>query len=211
MSLGVLAWQPMRLYGFPMSPNSRRAHLTLEEIGEPYEYVTVDLTQGEQKKPEYLALNPFGRVPTLVDGGLVIWESHAIMQYLTAKYPEKGLDAGSPAERGEISRWLFANAAHFGPSCSRIFAHTMRLPEEQRIARVAEEGRAEAMKTLGILEEALKGKEWLVSGRLTIADLSFAPTLAFAPMLGIELDGFPQVTGWLDRIKERPSFKKVYA
>ncbi|NUO54495.1 MAG: glutathione S-transferase family protein [Polyangiaceae bacterium] len=200
----------MRLYGFPMSPNARRVHLTLEEVGEPYEYVLVDLTKGEQKKPEYLALNPAGRVPTFVDGGYVLWESHAIMQYLAAKYPEKGLDGGSAHERGEIAKWLFMNAAHFGPAFARIFAHTIRLPEDQRIARVADEGRAEATKSLGILEESLKGKEWLVSARLTIADLAYAPSLAFASMLGVDLSPYTHVSGWLDRIKERPSFKKVF-
>ncbi len=200
----------MKLYGFPMSPNSRRVHLTLEEIGEPYEYVVVDLTQGEHKQPEYLALNPNGRVPTFVDGGYVIWESHAIMQYLAAKFPDRGLDGGNPHERGDISKWLFTNAAHLGPAASRVFSHTIRLPEDRRIERVAEEGRVEVIKTLGILDEALKGKEWLVSARLTLADISFAPTIAFAPMLGFDLSPFPQVTAWLERYKERPAFKKVY-
>lgn len=200
----------MKLYGFPMSPNSRRVQLTLEEIEEPYEYVTVDLTKGEHKQAEYLALNPFGRVPTLVDGGYVLWESHAILQYLAAKYPEKGLDGGNPHEKGEIAKWLFANAAHFGPAAARVFAHTIRLPEEQRMPRVAEEGRAEVTKVLGVLEEALKGKEWLVSARLTLADIAFTPTLAFAPMLGFDLSQYPHLSAWLDRIRDRPSYKKIY-
>ncbi len=200
----------MKLYGFPMSPNSRRVHLVLEEVGEPYEYVEVDLTKGANKAPEYLALNPCGRVPTLVDGGYVIWESHAILQYLAAKYPKHGLDGDGAPERGEVAKWLFLNASHFGPAFARVFAHTIRLPEDQRIPRVAEESRAEVTKVLGILDAALAGKEWLVSGRRTLADLAYAPTLTFAPMLSFDLSTVPQVEAWLGRMKERDSYKKVY-
>src|SRR5262245_10204350 len=113
----------MKLYGFPMSPNSRRAQLVLEELGLAYEYVTVDLMTGAQKKPEYLALNPNGRVPTLVDGEFVLWESHAIGEYLAEKHPTKRLGGSSPAERGEIGKWTYLNAAHFGPAFARVFAH----------------------------------------------------------------------------------------
>lgn len=199
----------MKLLGFAMSPNVRRAQLTLEELGLPYELVPVDLMSGEHKKPEYLALNPNGRVPTLVDGDFVLWESHAIGEYLASKAPDKKLDGQTPAERAEISKWTYLNAAHFGPSFARVFAHTIRLPEDKRIASVAKEGRAEATKILGILDGALAGKQWLVGGRITLADLSYAPSLAFAPMLGFDLAKYPNIAAWLGRMKERPAFKKV--
>lgn len=199
----------MKLYGFPMSPNSRRAQLTLEEIGVAYEYVAVDLASGAHKGPEYLAINPFGRVPTLVDGDFTLWESHAILEYLAAKHPEAGLGPKTPVERGEISRWMFLNAAHFGPANAAIFAHTIRLPEDQRIPKLAENGRAEATRIFGVLDAALAGKTFLVGERVTLADLSIAPAAAFAPMLGLDLSTYPNVTAWIERLKSRPSFKKV--
>jgi glutathione S-transferase len=204
----------MKLYGFPMSPNSRRAQLALEELGIAYEYVTVDLMKGEQKAPAYLALNPNGRVPTLVDGEFILWDSHAIAEYLAAKHPDKKLDGTTPAERAEVAQWTYLNAAHFGPAFARVFAHTMRLPEDQRIPRVAEEGRAEATRVIGVLDQALRGrdgqpKEWLVASRITVADLAFGATLPFASMLGFDLSGYPSVASWLERLMARPSFKKV--
>lgn len=199
----------MKLYGFPMSPNVKRAQITLEEAGATYELVPVDLTQGEHKQPAYLALNPNGRVPTLVDGELVLWESHAICEYVAAKYPTAKLGGQSPEEIGSIAKWTYANAAHFGPAFAGIFAHTIRLPEEQRIPRIAENGRAEATRMLGILNDALAGKRHLVGERLTIADISFAPSLSFAPMLGFDLGMWPNVASWLAALKERPAVKKV--
>jgi glutathione S-transferase len=198
-----------------MSPNVRRVLIVLEEVGAPYELVPVDLMSGAQRSPEYLALNPNGRVPTLeVDDDpsgqrLLLWESHAIVQYLAARYPAARLDGERPGEKGEIAKWLFLNAAHFGPALSHVFAHSIRLPEEQRIPKLVEAGRAEANKILGILEGALGGRETLVAERVTLADLAYAPSLLFAPMLGIELARFANVTAWLERLKQRPSIRKV--
>src|ERR1700748_2702300 len=101
----------LQLHGFPMSPNTRRALFALEEVGEPYELVAVDLMSGQQKTPGYAALNPTARVPTLVDGDFVLWESNAILEYLAARSPASRLGAAEPRETGEIARWMFMNAA----------------------------------------------------------------------------------------------------
>src|SRR5690606_576209 len=112
-------------------------------VGAPYELVPVDLMSGAQRSPEYLAINPNGRVPTLEDEGpggerILLWESHAILQYLAAKHPAARLDGETPLERGEVAKWLFVNAAHLGPAMAHVFAHTIRLPEEQRIPKLVE-------------------------------------------------------------------------
>ncbi len=199
----------MKLHGFSMSPNTRRARFMLEECGAPYEFVPVDLMSGEQKKDPYRALNPTMRVPTLVDGDFSLWESNAILEYLAATYPDKQLGPGSARERGEISRWTFMNAAHLSPNVARIFAHTIRLPAEKRIPQLVDEGRAEVDRCLAPLDAALAEKEYLL-GRLTIADISIAPTLSAAPMLGIDLGRFPNVTQWISRISKRPAYKAVF-
>lgn len=199
----------MKVYGFPMSPNVRRVLVVLAELGIDHELVPVDLMAGAHKQPDYLAVNPNGRVPTLVDGDLVLWESHAIIGYLAAKKPEARLDGESPAERAEIQKWMFQNAAHFGPAFAGIFSHTIRLPEDQRIPRIAELGRAEAERTFAVLDAALAGREYLVGGRFTLADAAYAPTLSFAPMLGFDLARWPNVAAWAARLAARPSVKKV--
>jgi glutathione S-transferase len=198
----------LKLHGFPMSPNTRRALFALEELGETYELVPVDLMAGQQRTEAYLALNPTGRVPTLVDGSFVLWESNAILEYLAAKRPDKRLGPESPAERGEISRWAFMNAAHLSPNVARIFAHTIRLPEDQRIPRLVDEARVEVDRSLKAMGARLEGREWLLD-RFSLADIAVAPTLSAAPMLGIDLGRFPSVAEWMKRIGARPAWQKV--
>src|SRR5580698_6346511 len=198
----------LKLHGFPMSPNTRRALFALEEHGLPYEVVTVNLMQGEQKAPAYLALNPTGRVPTLVDGDFVLWESNAILEYLARAHPEKKLGGASPRDTGEIARWMYMNAAHLSPNIARIFAHTIRLPEDQRLPRIVEEARAEVDRCLKAIEAQLAGREHLLD-RFSLAEIAIAPTLSAAPMLGIDLARFPSVDGWVKRIGARPAWQKL--
>jgi glutathione S-transferase len=198
----------MRLHGFPMSPNTRRARLVLEECGVEYEFVNVDLMTGEQRKPPYSGLNPTMRVPTLVDGELQLWESNAILEYLAALHPEKDLGPKNPRERAELSRWMFMNAAHLSPAQAHIFAHSIRLPEDQRIPKMVENGRAEVARSLGPLNEHLTGREYILD-RFTIGDIAIAASLSMAPMLGIDLSAYPAISAWLARIQARPSWKKT--
>jgi glutathione S-transferase len=198
----------LKVHGFRMSPNTRRALFALEEVGVPYELVVVDLMAGEQKSPGYLALNPTGRVPTLVDGDFVLWESNAILEYVAALHPEKKLGGQSPRDAGEIARWTFMNAAHLSPNVARIFSHTIRLPEDQRIPRLVTEARDEVDRSLRAMAARLEGREYLVD-RFSLAEIALAPTLSAAPMLGIDLGRFPAVAAWMQRITGRPAWKKV--
>ena len=188
------------LHGFPMSPNTRRALLALEETGSDYRLEPVDLMSGQQKSDAYRKLNPTARVPTLVDGDIVLWESNAILVYLAEKHPDRLFAGKLPAERGDVARWMFMNAAHLSPAMARIFAHTIRLPEDQRLPRIVEESRAEVDRSLGGVELHLKEtqREYL-GGPFGIADLSIAPALGFASMLGVSLEAFPAVASWLGR------------
>lgn len=190
-----------------MSPNTKRAILGLEEAGLAYEQVPVDLMTGEQRGAAYKELNPTARVPALVDGEFVLWESNAILEYVAALAPARRLVAESPRERGEIARWMFMNTSHLSPNMARIFAHTIRLPEAQRNPKLVEESRAEVERCLVALEQRLVGREWLAADRLTIADLSVAPTLGLAAMLQLDLSHCPHVLQWMARLEARPSWK----
>ncbi len=199
----------LTLHGFQFSPNTRRAQLGLEEAGLPYELVPVDLMSGAQKSSEYLALNPTGRVPVLRDGDFLLWESNAILEYVTALAPDKALGAQSSRERGHLAQWIFMNAAHLSPAIAHIFAHTIRLPEDQRIPQLVANGRNELDRCLVPLDAALAGREW-IADRFTIVDISIGATLGAAPMLGIDLGKWPNVAAWHARVRERASWKKVY-
>jgi glutathione S-transferase len=199
----------LTLHGFPMSPNTRRALLMLAECDAPHELVTVDLMAAEHRGDAYLALNASGRVPTLVDGDLVLWESNAILGYLAEKFADKHLGGETAADRAEIARWMFMNAAHLSPSLARVFAHTIRLPEDQRLPRIVEEARTDIGRSLRALERRLTGREHL-GERFSIAEVSIAPSLTIAPMLGVDLATYPSVASWMDRIAARAAWKKVY-
>lgn len=200
----------MRLHGFPMSPNTRRAQLALEEAGIEYQVVPVDLMSGEQRSETYRALNPTARVPALVDGDFILWESNAILDYIASLRPEKNLGPANPRERGEISRWMYMNAAHLSPAMAHIFAHSIRLPEDQRIPKLVENGRAEIARCVEPFDQRLAaGGEFLLD-RVTIADLSIAPTLDIAAMIGVDLSPYKNVLEWQSRIRARPSWKKIY-
>lgn len=198
----------IELHGFVMSPNTRRARLMLEELEVPYRFVDVDLMAGEQRGDAYRKLNPTGRVPTLVDGDFVLWESNAILLYLADEHPARKLAGDGARERGDVARWMFMNAAHLSPAVARVFAHTIRLPEDRRIPRLVEEGRAEVDRCLAPLEAALAGKEYVL-GRFTAADVAIAPTLAGAPLIGLDLGRTPAVAAWMKRMTERPAWKKL--
>jgi glutathione S-transferase len=200
----------MRLHGFPMSPNTRRAQLGLEEAAIEYELVPVDLMSGEQRSETYRALNPTARVPALVDGDFILWESNAILEYVAALRPEKMLGPVNARERAELSRWMFMNAAHLSPAVAHIFAHTLRLPEDQRIPKLVENGRAEIARCLEPFNTRLAVGSEFILDRLTIADLSIAPVLTIAPMLGLDLSIYPHVVEWQSRLASRPSWKKIY-
>src|SRR3974390_1077846 len=105
----------MKLYYNPLSPNVRRVRLTAAVLGVELEEKRLDFAKGEHKSPAYLALNPNGAVPTLVDGDYVLTESRAIMQYLASKKPESGLLPRDEAARADVTRWQFWDAAHFSP------------------------------------------------------------------------------------------------
>ena len=131
----------MKLYCSPRS-RSIRPRWLLEEIGAPCEVVNLDLTKGEHKTPEYMKIHPHGAVPALVDGDLAMFESAAICAYLADKFPEKQLApaVGTPA-RGLYYQWMVYSMATLEPPVLQVFMHTLMLPDAQRSAAVAAEGR----------------------------------------------------------------------
>src|SRR5215813_14799868 len=110
----------IKLYMNLISPNVRRVRLTAAVLGIELEEKKLDLAKGEQKKPDYLALNPNGAVPTLVDGDLVLTESRAIMQYLASKRPESGLLPRDERVRADVTRWQFWDSSHFSPQIGTL-------------------------------------------------------------------------------------------
>ncbi len=179
----------IKLYGGTFS----RASIVqwyLEELEIPYEFVKLDMQAGEHRQPEYLAINPMGKVPAIVDGDFILWESGAILLYLADKYAKIPL---SPEERGEYSQWsLFANAS-LAPG---IFVEANREKEMPKL--------------MNPLNEILGKQPFLVGKEFTVADVAVGSILAFIPMmLKLDLSEYPNVTDYTNKLTERPAFQKT--
>jgi len=191
----------MKLYEFAPT-RSIRARWTLQELGVEFESVPVNLVVGEHRRPEFLAINPAGLVPALVDGDLVVTESVAIVVYLAEKYPEKGFIPADVRERSQLFRWLLFAATELEQPLWRIARNTRLYPEERRqptdVAIASEDFRAMA----AVLERHLRGRRFVVGEQATVADFVTAYTLDWADVTGL-LDGFPDLRSYMERMYAR--------
>jgi glutathione S-transferase len=202
----------MKLYINPMSPNVRRVRVTAAVLGLKLDEQRLDFTQGEHKTPEYLALNPNGAVPTLVDGDHVLTESRAIMQYLASQHPESGLLPRDEAARADVTRWQFWDAAHFSPALGtftfqKIIKPLMGLgaPDQSKL----DEALLNIRRFGAVLDQHLRRQQYLVGSALTVADLTVACSLMYARRTDVPLADFPSLTSWFSRITDLPAWKQT--
>jgi len=202
----------MKLYYNPLSPNGRRARLAAAVLGSNVDEKVVDFSKGEHKSPEYLALNPNGAVPTLVDGDFVLTESRAIMQYLASKKPESGLLPRDEASRADVTRWQFWDAAHFSPALGtlafeKIIKGMMGMGEPDN-AKVGE-ALANFRRFAAVLNLRLDGKAYVVGNALTIADLTLASSLMYSSQTDAPVSEFSNVESWFSRMTALDGWKQT--
>jgi glutathione S-transferase len=202
----------MKLYHNPMSPNVRRVRLTAAVLDIALDEKRLDFTKGEHKTAEYLALNPNGAVPTLVDGEFVLTESRAIMQYLATKKPEAGLLPRDEQGRADVTRWQFWDAAHFSPQLGtvtfeKLIKGMMGMGDPD--ARKVDEALTNFRRFGAVLNKRLEGRQYVVGSALTVADLTLASSLMYAKQAEVPLAEFPNVQAWFGRISELEAWKKT--
>lgn len=192
----------MKLYGHELSGNSYKVKLMLSLLGLDYEWIKVDLMAAAHKQPEFLALNPFGQVPVLVDGETVLADAQAILVYLARQYGgEQWLPlAAEPMSR--VIRWLSTTAGEIrqGPESARLY-HLFKATSID-IERALQKSEF----ILAQLNTHLADREWLELGHPTIADVAVFPYVALAPDGKISLENYPYVLAWCDRIQHLPGF-----
>jgi len=193
-------------YGAPMS-SAGRTHWMLEEIGVPYEYKRVSLRDGDNKKPEFLKVNPNGKIPTLQDGDVTLTESMAINFYLAEKYG-KGLMPTDVAERAHVYEWSFWAISNVQPLFLAILLNTMIRPEAERDPKAVAAAREQIPPYLQALDRALQGKDYLVGNRFTVADLNAASVIGLGSFVGVDLSTCGNAQAWQNRVQGRPSFAK---
>jgi len=200
--------EPMiKVYGVPMS-RAMRALWMLEELGEPYELVTVNFADGGTRKPEFLRINPNGHIPALQDGDVTLFESMAINLYLARNY-DKGLWPKSTADEGRAFQWSLWAMTELEEPVITALLHRVFLPAEQRDAQKADDAAVRFQTPLAVLNGALAGRDYLAGPAFTVADLNVASVLGIAPMCGLDLTTAPHARRWLETCNARPALARA--
>lgn len=192
----------MKLYEFAPT-RSIRVRWTLQEMDVPFEAVTVNLAANEHHSAEFLKINPAGKLPALVDGDFVLTESIAIVLYLAEKYPAKKLMPTDLRERAQLYRWLLFTTTELEQPLWRIARHSNIYPVDKRLPAEIELARGDFLPMAQVVEDHLRGREFLAGGHLTVADFVLAYTLDWAKLVKL-LDGFPALDAYVERMYARP-------
>ncbi len=202
----------MKLYGFPASPNTWKVRALAAQLKMPLEFELVDLLKGAQQTPAFLALNPTGRTPVLVDGDFKLWESNAILQYLASKNPTP-LYPNDAKGRADVSRWQFWDLAHWGAqACQPLtFENLVKkfvnlgAPDQAVVAKATEAFTKEAK----MLDAHLARHKYLVNDTLTIADFTVAAPLFHAQGAGIPVAHYANIGAWFGRVSALPCWSET--
>jgi glutathione S-transferase len=197
-----------RLLGRKTSGNVQKVVFFFEETGLAYTREDYGRQFENTMTPEYRALNPTSKVPTLIAGEVVIWESNTILRYLAAK-ERPDLTGATPAERTEVERWMDFLLAAVNPGYVAVFVGSRLKPEERTEAYHA--AGKDLAQQLAIIEGHLAGRDWLALGRLTIADIALGPILKRCLGFDIGRPASPGLEAWLVRLEALPSFRKATA
>lgn len=202
----------MKIYGHFMSPPANFVRLTLSAAGVAHEYHHVELSKGETRTPEYRAINPYGKVPALVDGDLKLAESCAISRYIAAK-AKSDLYPDDIKQRAVIDQWMDFAAHHVRTNMgkvlfNRMFAPMMGAPTDEKAIK---DGLDALGTNVPMVEEQLSKSRYLAQGRLTIADIAMIAAMEPFETIGYSLDPFPNVKKWREGIMSEAWYKKVHA
>jgi glutathione S-transferase len=197
----------IQLYG-NLRSRAMRCLWMLEEVGEPYQLIEKSTRADDLQSAEYLRLNPNARIPALVDGEVVLWESMAINLYLAQKY-QGPMHCAGPEVLGLSAQWSFWAVLEIEALLLDLLQHRAVLPEFARDASYAERDELLLRKPLGILNDALAGREYLVGNSFTVADLNVASILVWGKIARLDMSTYPEATRWLDGCLARAAYGRV--
>ncbi len=200
----------IKLYDFLPCPFGQKVRIALAEKGLTYDLVQVDITKGEHRHPDFFRLNPFGRVPVLVDEDTTIYDSTIINEYLEDEYPEPPIlpPVGSSAMRARARRLEDFADTSFTPQVGQLMAELGK-PDAERNAERLQRLNQAVERVLDYLNQELAGAQFLATD-FSVAEIGFIPRLLVLPNLGIEAGtNRPNVDGWIKRLLERPSLRNL--
>ncbi|KQX25931.1 MULTISPECIES: glutathione S-transferase family protein [unclassified Sphingomonas] len=190
-------------YGNPRS-RAQMVHFMLEELGVPYRPVVVDFQNGESRQPDYLAVNPMGKVPAIVHRGVTVTETGAIIAYLADAFPQAGLaPAIDDPARGTWLRWLFFGAGVFEPA---LLDKMMQRPEAPR----ATAGYGSYEDALHAIEAMLQPGPWILGERFSAADVYMGSELSWAASFNApDIADNPRIAAYIERVRARPAYQRT--
>lgn len=194
------------LYGSPRS-SAGRCYWTLEEAGVPYILKEVDMKNKEHKSAEFLKINPMGKVPAMIDGDTTLFESMAINFYIADTY-KKELLGENNTDRGLVHQWSFWATSELQGPIIEVFIQKVFVPEDKRDNNIIENNLKKLPNLLSVLNNSLNDKKYLVGNQFTLADLNTATVASICPMIGVDLELYPNVKTWLAAMSDRPAFQK---
>lgn len=191
----------MKLYSLMLSGHAHRARLFLSLLGQPFEIVEVDFAGGQNRSPDFLAINSFGQVPVLDDAGVIVPDSNAILVYLAKKLGRGDWLPEDAEGAARVQRWLSVAAGPIatGPCAARLVTlFGARFDAAEVIAR--------AHQILALIDAELSARDWLAAERPTIADVALYSYIAAAPEGNVDLAAYGHVRAWLARIEALPGY-----
>ena len=203
----------IQLHSWPRSSGTRIAW-ALEELAIPYEYIEINAQQAEHRSPRYLTINPYGKVPALVDGEQTFFESGAILLHLGDKYgTDKQLwPSGTGQSRADALSWTVWAMTELGSQLLQFMYHGLDTPvsfkPEDRSKAAALYSQSQFVRCLDALQVRLDKREHML-GAFTLVDIACASWLQFGTMFGVALDGHPRVAAWLQRCSQRPALARA--
>ena len=199
-------------YYAPMSTASM-TELVLEELAVPYEKVRLDIQAGDTKKPEFLKLNPNGKVPCIVHDGTVLWESAALTMYLGETFGvERKLYPTPGPKRGEAMKWIVWTNVTLGDAVGRFTRNTMDwYPDDQKNVAAGQAAMKDIMTCLRILDQQLDGKHYLVGDAYGLVDAHLNSFTDWLRHMKLDFSLFPHLNAWGERCSARPAYKKLMA
>jgi glutathione S-transferase len=199
----------LTLYDYPDCPFCQKVRVVLAEKDLEYEKIFVDLRKQEQKSPDFLRLNPYGKVPVLIDEDEVMYESTVINEYLDDEYPLPRLMPEDSGGRARVRLLEDYCDNSFIPATTTLLAQ-LRKTEAERDTQRVEQAREDLRRGLYFLSDRLGGQEYLVGKEFTLADAAFAPRIMVIGRLGVELEpALSNVQAWIERIRARPSVRAL--
>ncbi len=194
-----------QIYGSKQSGSASRCYWAAAEAGIELQNVPLDFSKQEHKAEAYLKLNPNGKIPTLVDGDVVVWESMAIVSYIAEKHKPELFGENNPASHAHLSQWSYWSIAHLQKALEPLYMQKWVGPLS---AEALEAAKADSSKWLAILDKHMAGRDFVVGLTFTIADINVG-SVVMSGKDHLDLSAFPNVDRWIKALVERPAYKQA--